>query len=292
MENPPIAAYREYLGIAEEAARRGGEILMRIGTPATVHSKSPRDLVTEADRESQEAISGFLRERLPDHGFVGEEDPPVSPDDRLHPTDRHDVSGAVLLGKPMDHSAHRFVWVVDPLDGTTNYVHSIPFYCVSVGLLDHGQPVVGAIFDPTRGEMFSGAVGHGAQRNGEPLGPRRCENLMEALVATSFGAEVDLESDEVRLFLQVLPHARAIRRMGSTALNLAYVASGRLDACWSATSNAWDVTAGLAILTAAGGVASCVTGNPCRPLADGSALAAATPGLHAELLRLWRRPTR
>ncbi len=257
---------KELRDFAARCARQGGAVLRDRPRPHLVRNKSPRDLVTEVDQASQAAIREMIARSYPQHGFLGEE------------------AGDWDGGEGADRE---YVWVVDPLDGTTNFVHGIPFYCVSVGLLRQGTPIVGAIYDPTRDECFSAGHGHGCSLNDVPVRVSRTRRGSEALMACSFAAEVAVDSDEVQRFLSMLPHARAIRRMGSSALNLAYVAAGRFDAYWASTTHAWDVAAGIVLIQEAGGCVTAWNGAPTRPLQDARLIAAATPELHQQMLDVW-----
>jgi myo-inositol-1(or 4)-monophosphatase len=227
----------EYLPAAEEAARAASQILLEWADKFTVSEKGPADLVTEADLASQTAIHRILSERFPEHGFLGEE------------------------GLSTASGAGDFCWVIDPLDGTSNYVHGFPYYAVSIGLTCRGEPVAGVVYDPTRDEMFSAALGAGAALNDRPIRPSRCAPLNQAMLIASFPRAVTPDSAPIRRFLAVLPHAQTIQRSGSAALNLAYVAAGRIDGFWSTSLKPWDVAAGAAIVAAAGGQVTRMDGS-------------------------------
>jgi len=267
-----IEPSEEHLRICEEAARAGAEVLQSWRGRFAVSSKGPRDLVTEADLASQTEIRRLVSAAFPDYGFEGEESEP-------------DAS-------PRTFNAIR--WVVDPLDGTTNYVHGYPAYCVSVALAEADRLLVGAIYDPLSDECFTARAGHGAWLNGTPLHTTTTCTLTESLVAVSFPANSARESLAVRDFLAVLPAVRAIRRSGSSALNLAYVAAGRLDAFWARRIASWDVAAGLLLVQEAGGVTAPLIppgspqGNPgdTIPLASPAFIAASTPELLTMLREL------
>jgi myo-inositol-1(or 4)-monophosphatase len=228
----------EFLSAAEDAARTAGEILQDWAGRFTVSEKGPADLVTEADLASQEAIHRILHERFPDHGFVGEEG----------------------LSKAAGASGYR--WIIDPLDGTSNYVHRFPYYAVSIGLECRGELVAGVIYDPTRKELFAARQGAGATLDNRPLRVSRFDRLDRAMVIASFPPGVAPDSLPIKRFLTVLPHAQTIHRSGSAALNLAYVAAGRLDAFWSTSLKPWDVAAGALIVAEAGGRVTTLNGRP------------------------------
>lgn len=252
-----------YIDVCEAAARQGGRVLMDWLGRIEAREKAPKDLVTEADVASQEAIAKLILDAFPDHGFLGEE------------------SGAD--GARVSRPDEEYCWVVDPLDGTTNYVHQFPNFSVSVALEQRGQLLAGTIFDPISDECFVATRGGGAFLNGQPLRVSSCGQLREALVAASFSADVDRTSEEISGFLEVLVECQALRRIGSAALNLAYLAAGRLDGYWATSVKPWDVAAGVLLIQEAGGVLTGIDGGPfdlARPLFA----AAATPDLHAQLL--------
>ncbi|MGQ0634186.1 MAG: inositol monophosphatase family protein [Planctomycetaceae bacterium] len=229
---------QEYQQAAEAAARAGGEALKYWSEKFTVSEKGRADLVTEADVASQKAILDCLQTQFPRHGFLGEEGLSVSSGD----------------------SDYR--WVIDPLDGTSNYVHRFPYYAVSIGLQLRGELIVGVIYDPTRNELFCAARGGGAYLDGKRLQPSRFGRLCESMVIASFPPGVTAQSAAMRRFLNVLPHAQTIHRSGSSALNMAYVAAGRLDGYWSTSLKPWDMAAGVLLVREAGGRVTRTDGQP------------------------------
>lgn len=251
---------QETAGICEQAARAGGAVLRRLQGKIQAREKAPADLVTEADLTSQQTIRDLLLAKFPDHGFLGEED-----------------SGEAPI------SSSEYTWIVDPLDGTTNYVHGLDNYCVSVALRHRDEIVVGTVYDPTRDECYSAIRGEGAFLNGQRLTTSDTVQLDKALVAASFPARVQPDSPEVRRFLEVLYRCRALRRLGSAALNLCYVAAGRLDAYWATTVKIWDVAAGTLLVHEAGGIVTALDSSPLdldRP----RFVASSNSSLHAELI--------
>lgn len=220
---------REFLQAAEEAARLGGQVLRSWSSRFTVREKSRSNLVTEADLASQQAIAELLHSRFPQHGLLGEED----------------------LGH--DRPPTEYCWVIDPLDGTTNYVHGFPYYAVSIGLEYRGELIAGAIFDPVRDEMFLAAAGAGATLNRRRLKVSDISTLDQAMVIASLPVGTSTSDIAVNRFLRVLPHVQTVQRTGSAALNLAYLAAGRLDAFWSSSLKPWDMAAGVLLVTEAGG---------------------------------------
>jgi len=249
----------EFLQSAEEAARRGGHVLRTWSSKFTVKEKSRSNLVTEADFASQKVIHDFLHGRYPNHGFHGEEG----------------------LNEVRPDSPFR--WVVDPLDGTTNYVHGFPYFAVSIGLEQDGQLVAGAIYDPTRDEMFLAARGAGATLNRRPLRRSEVTELSQAMVVASLPVATDPEDVAVKRFLKMLPHAQTVQRTGSAALNLAYIAAGRLDAFWSTSLKPWDMAAGVVLVEEAGGKITRIDGGPFK-LEEPNLLASNGSNIHQELI--------
>lgn len=229
---------------AEETARLGGSILEKWRGQFSAREKAHADLVTEADHASQKAIRAFLESRFPDHAFLGEEDPEAK-------------AGRVATDVP--------TWIVDPLDGTANYVHDVPAYCTSVGLMAAGELVVGAIFDPRQNEMYSAAKGLGATLNGKSIHVSGVNELRSALLSTGFPPDPDCLERNLHWWKVLSYKAQALRRTGSTALNLAYVAAGRFDGYWAFDNWAWDVAAGVVLVREAGGTVTRADGSPCDP---------------------------
>jgi len=261
----------KFLQAAEEAARAGGRVLIDLQGRIRPRRKGRNDLVTEADITSQQAIRSILLERFPDHDFLGEET-----------DDAPERLASLGAGRRSDH---RFRWIVDPLDGTTNYVHSLPHYAVSVALERAGEILVGVVYDPTSDECYRAVAGRGAELNGGRLEASDCRCASEALMAVSFAPHVPCGSPEVARFLAMLHASQSIRRLGSACLNLCFVAAGRLDGYIAASLKPWDVAAGMLIVREAGG---CLTGLGGQPLDLSSPhlTCAATPELHAELLAI------
>lgn len=251
----------DYQAICEAAARAGGaELLSWIGR-FDVREKGPSDLVTQADLASQEVVRRIVLEAFPEHGFVAEEDPAWA------------------------SAEAEFRWIVDPLDGTTNYVHAVPHYAVSVALERRGTILAGAVYDPVAQECFTAARGQGARLNGRPIHASRVTDPSQALVAASFSANVDPASPEITQFVAALLAFQAVRRTGSAALNMCYVAAGRFDAFWALTTKPWDVAAGWLLVEEAGGVVSHWEGRPLE-LREPHPAASATAELHRRFLDL------
>ncbi|HEV2614308.1 MAG TPA: inositol monophosphatase family protein [Gammaproteobacteria bacterium] len=213
MSNHPL------LNIAVQAARRAGTVIIRAldrleGVKVT--PKGPKDFATEVDHKAETEIIQIIRKSYPDHSILGEE-------------------FGEQLGKDTDT-----LWIIDPLDGTTNFFHGFPHFCVSIAVMQKGRIEHGVIYDPLRQELFTASAGSGAKLNQYRLRVSNCLDLNSALVATSFPC----------------PNVQSTRKSGSSALDLAYVAAGRLDGFWDEGLNAWDTAAGSLLITEAGGLIS------------------------------------
>lgn len=252
-----------YASVAAEAALRAGGIQReRYGTDIQIDHKGEIDLVTEVDRDCEKEIIALLRERFPEHDIVAEE------------TD-------------LERRGARHVWYVDPLDGTTNYAHAYPFFSCSIALTIDGQAVAGAVYDPIKQELFGAERGAGAFLNGRRLKVSSQETLLRSILITGFPYDLkdDLD-DSVRLFGRFLREARAIRRDGSAALDLCYVAAGRVDGFWEARLNPWDVLAGSLMIEEAGGRVTRYDDTPPGLRAD--ELLCTNGLLHDPMLRILR----
>jgi myo-inositol-1(or 4)-monophosphatase len=260
----------DFLDIWEKAVRRAGDLLRDRMGKVTVRLKGRADLVTEADLAAQEVIRQTVLGAFPDHVLLGEED--AAPG----------TGGRPAAGRA---AADQYRWIADPLDGTTNFVHQLPFFSVSLALEHNGQLLVGAVYDPSADECFTAAAGCGAMRNGAPIHTSRVTTLGDALVSAGFPNVVTDDTPDLKMFLAAMRVCQGFRRTGSAALNLAYVAGGRFDAAWSFSTKVWDVAAGVLLIREAGGVIVSTSGVG-SPLEDGTYLAAANPELHAELIEL------
>jgi myo-inositol-1(or 4)-monophosphatase len=234
----------ELVELASSIAREAGALLLGYyegaapseGVAASAQSKSTRtDLVTEADRASEQLVLRRLAEERPDDAVVAEE-------------------GGARKG------SSGVTWVVDPLDGTINFVYGFPAFAVSIGCEHAGRRVAGAVYDPVRDELFAASLGSGATLNGTPLELGNGPPLDESLVATGFGYDAGRRLDQARLLETVLPSVRDIRRAGAAALDLCWVAAGRLDAMYEAGLAAWDLAAGALVVTEAGGAVEILEG--------------------------------
>ncbi|MCY0893507.1 MAG: inositol monophosphatase family protein [Acidibacillus sp.] len=233
--------------VAEDAARVAGEQIRRwIGKPAQTSQKSsPHDLVTEVDKACQEAIYEVLQQAYPTSAMLGEES--VAP-------------GATAAALAVEQATKELLWVVDPIDGTLNFIRGLPACTVSIGLVVDSIGMVGVIYDPMRDEMFSGIRGQGASCNGRPIQVSKEAELASCILASGFptGAYRGRNAEQIKRFGY---HVRNVRAFGSAALHLAYVAAGRLDGFWENDLNAWDLLAGAVLVEAAGGRVSDVTGS-------------------------------
>jgi myo-inositol-1(or 4)-monophosphatase len=254
---------RSPLETASEAARIGGKILLDQLGKAKVRQKGPADLVTDADVASQHAIESIIRVRFPQHEFLGEE------------STSEDRQRAMASGKPM--------WIVDPLDGTANFVHKLPIFSVSIALVEGPEAKVGVVFDPLSDNLYAAAAGGAVTKNGRPIRVSECQQLDRAMVCCSFRPSVRRTDLEVGQFLNVLESSRSLRRLGSAALNLCYLAEGCLDAYWASSIKTWDVAAGTLIASMAGACLTNVEGGSFD-LWDPRLLACSSPQLHQAML--------
>lgn len=246
------------LELAERAARAAGEVLMSYfgRKPEGLGSKtSVTDPVSDADREAERVIRELLEAERPDDGLLAEE------------------------GSNSDSDSGRR-WIVDPLDGTVNFLYGLRDWAVSIALEDAEGLAVGVLFNPVNEELFAAERGRGATVNGAVLRPTACASLERALVATGFSYEAGRRAAQARLLRSLLPRVRDIRRPGAAALDLAYVACGRVDAFYERGLKRWDEAAGLLLVQEAGCVAARLDGEPV------GVVAAATPQLLDELVPL------
>lgn len=231
---------RELRDAAEEIARAAGEIVRaHVGGALDVQRKGAVDLVTRADRASEASILGAIRGRFPDHDILAEE------------------SGGVDTTRP-----GQTLWVVDPLDGTTNFAHGLPIWSVSIGVLQGGVPVAGVVHDPSRNECFTASLGGGAFLNGERIHVSAPGDLDQALLVTGFPYDIRTSPvNNLDHFQRFMLRARAVRRLGSAALDLAWVACGRFDGFWELKLHPWDLAAGVILVTEAGGAVTRFDGS-------------------------------
>ena len=231
-----------YLTTAIEAVVRAGEIQMaHFGRDFQVSKKGTIDLVTEIDVAVERMFRDLVAERFPDHQILAEE-----------------MGGAEVAPRGA-------CWVFDPIDGTTNYAHGVPIFCASLALEIDGEPELAAVYDPNRRELFTAERGRGAFLNGRPLRVSPAAQLVDALLVTGFPYDVHARVDEiVGLFAAFVGQARAVRRLGSAAIDLCWVAAGRLDAFWECDLKPWDIAGGALIVAEAGGRVSGLDGRAFR----------------------------
>jgi myo-inositol-1(or 4)-monophosphatase len=243
---------------ASEIAREAGALLMgHFHRHVKVEYKGDVDLVTVADRESEALILKRIRARWPEHDVVGEEGSRVQ-------------------------SGSDYRWYVDPLDGTTNFAHGFPVFCVSLALEYKGKRVAGVIYDPTRDEMFAAEQGSGAYLNGERIHVSEISALAESLVATGFPSHKRHQNPNIFFYHQITLRTHGVRRAGSAALDLCCVACGRFDAFWEFNLNPWDTAAGVLMVEEAGGRVSDFADGPFR--IDGHETLASNGRVHGALL--------
>ncbi|MEA2583862.1 MAG: monophosphatase [Thermomicrobiales bacterium] len=232
--------------VAISAARDAGTVLReRLSRARTIDFKGTVDLVTDADRASEELIASRIHQAFPDHRLLGEEG----------------ARGAGIDGNEVPE----FGWVVDPLDGTTNYAHGYPHFAVSIALERRGLVVLGVVYDPMREELFVAERGKGATLNGEPLHVSAVDQLIRALLATGFPYDIEQRGENSAIWDVFLNASQGTRRDGAAALNLCYVAAGRLDGFWERPLQPWDIAAGGLMVLEAGGVATTYDEEPFDP---------------------------
>jgi myo-inositol-1(or 4)-monophosphatase len=251
----------DYISTASEIARRAGALLMEYfarGVKTEYKGVGTVDVVTEADRASEKLIVESLRATFPNHGIVGEEG------------SRSESKGECL-------------WYVDPLDGTTNFAHGFPVFCVSLGLVRNGEAIAGVIFDPTRNELFAAERGSGATLNDASIHVSKVARLGESLLGTGFPSKKRHLNPNIHFYHQLTLKSHGLRRPGSAALDLTCVAAGRYDGYWEFNLNPWDTSAGVLLVEEAGGKLTHIDGTKFEVAASRDVLA--TNGLiHQELM--------
>lgn len=276
---------KRHMEVAIQAARAGAAELMRYRSGFSVREKAPRDFVTNADLASQRAVFGLLRQAFPGEAVVGEEEGHHRP-----PTE---FSRAADPQGTESEEQLRPCWIVDPLDGTLNYVHGLQHFCVSIGLAVGDQLQLGVVLDPLSDELFCASRGEGAWvsrvdgSGANPLQASQCRDIGSALLACSFAPGARRNSLEVLQFGEVLERCRSLRRLGSCALNLCYIAAGRLDGYWARSVQSWDMAAGALIVEEAGGVVGPLEGEQLD-LWNPKFCAAATSDLQRMILEIVR----
>lgn len=259
------ALAKEALGVAFQAADRAGEVLKKhYGRLSQVDEKFQAGLVSEADRESEEVIKKVIFAKFPNHRILGEET-------GLTGTDKG------------DHA----LWMIDPLDGTTNYVHRVPFFCISQGLEVNGEMIMGVVDAPLLGTRYHAIKGEGAFLNGKPITVSKRKLFREGLFATGFSSSDHTLDQQMELVSHVIRHARGIRRLGAAALDLCLVAEGVFDGFWERNLQPWDTAAGVLIAREAGAIATDFEGREFDPRLK--SVFCAPPAQHANLSEIMGR---
>jgi len=253
------------LNIAVRAARRAGSIINRAtldGSALQVRSKRANDFVTRVDGAAEEAVIDIVRKAYPDHGFIAEESGESTPD-------------------------AEYLWIIDPLDGTTNFIHGFPQYAVSIAVQHRGALTHAVVYDPAKNELFTASKGRGAFLNDRRIRVSKCLKLDDALVGTGFPfkelGRLDLYMRQLRFFME---KSSGVRRAGAAALDLAYVACGRLDAFWELGLAPWDMAAGALLIQEAGGLVADITGE--QKFMHSGDVCAATPKILPAVLEAMR----
>jgi myo-inositol-1(or 4)-monophosphatase len=250
-KQPFTVGSKSFTAVAINTAAKAGEwIKSKLGDFSSLNIKtSPHDLVTEVDKGSEMMIRNLIMTHFPTHSILGEEGVEPGPEASIRALEQ--VSGA------------EFLWIVDPVDGTTNFVHGFPFYSVSIALAYKGEVIMGVVYDPNRDELFVAEKGKGAYVRGRRTQVALQESLQESLVATGFPTDraVSLPLN-MKGLAAVAPKVRNIRSGGSAALHLAYVAAGRLNGYWELGLNSWDMAAGVLLVQESGGKVTDTQGKP------------------------------
>lgn len=252
------------LNVAIMAARRGGDTLLRSLKKLDkikVEQKGRNDFVSEADRTAEHAVIETIQKHYPEHAILAEE------------------SG--------QRGESEYVWVIDPLDGTTNFLHGFPVFCVSIALLHKGRPEHAVVYDPLRQELFTASRGQGAQLDGRRIRVSKLNNMERALLGTGFPYRDSNFGIEpyLKMLQKALAHTSGVRRAGSAALDLCYVAAGRMDGFWETGLKSWDIAAGALLIREAGGIISGLDGS--ENFLDTGHVLAGTPKIYSGLARLF-----
>ncbi len=250
-----------YLEVAVTAAQKGATILQaRFGNLSNVRKKAAQELVTEADTESENEIIAIISSAFPDHGILSEECGMLS-------------------------SSSEYRWIIDPLDGTVNFAHGVPIFCISIALTFNGNRVLGVVFNPVSKELFTAISGQGAQLNGRPIQVSSVADVSESLLVTGFPYNVNQIFNEVHTrYGNCLQAAQGLRRLGSAALDLCYVACGRFEGFWEQNLKPWDTAAGSLIAAEAGGQITTFSNQPF--VVDQPEILATNGRVHGEMVEL------
>lgn len=265
MESEKMRDAERIMKVAREAAVEAGKyILAHMGKIKEIsYKEGVNNLVTDVDKASESIIIGRIKDSFPGHSVLAEE------------------SG--------EHFAQEGVkWVIDPLDGTVNYAHTFPFFCVSIGVMAEGRVKTGVVYDPVRDELFSAEEGSGAFMNGKSIRVSSAGALNDSLVATGFAYSIEGKASNMELFKRMMGKAQALRRAGSAALDLCYVACGRMDGFWELNLAPWDTAAGQLIVSEAGGKVSTLGGGTYDIYKKD--LLATNGNIHTEMSEILARP--
>jgi len=247
------------LAFVKSIAAQAGDIVQNFAGDLKIEHKSRTDLVTQADHQSEQFLINAIQATFPDHAIIAEES-----------------------GEWEGAAEHQ--WFIDPLDGTLNYAHGVPIYCLSIGYAYQGVMTLGVVYDPTRGEFFCAERGRGATLNGKPLHVSEFTELIDGMLATGFPkAAEDSRNNNLANFIRFTQVAQSVRRIGSAALTIAYVAAGRLEGFWEVSIWPWDIAAGALIVEEAGGRVTNAYGDPDymqKPIS----FVCANPAIHPKML--------
>lgn len=255
------------VNIAVKAARNAGKIILRAQDSVeslTIIEKGHNDFASQVDKAAEEIIIDTIKRAYPHHSILGEEHGLIEGDD------------------------FETQWIIDPLDGTTNFLHGFPQFCISIGVKQQDKICHGVVYDPIRDELFSASRGQGVQMNGRRLRVSNLDKLDSALVGTGFPFREFSNLDQYLTFFKALiPNCAGVRRAGAAALDLAYVAAGRLDGFWEFGLKPWDVAAASLLIQEAGGWVTTIEGNP--DFLGAKSILAAPPKIHQQMLDLYKR---
>jgi len=254
---------KSFKSVATGAALKAGDYIKRnVGKNLSVRYKGEINVVTHVDRAAERIIVNAIKKSFPGHAILAEEN---------------------------DYARVRsdYTWIIDPLDGTTNFLHGFPFFCVSVALFKKGKPLVGVVYDPERGELFTSARGGGAYLNRKKISVSKVRGLKKAMLVTGFAYNIKISrNNNIENFARFLKASQAVRRAGSAALDLCYVACGRFDGFWELYLNPWDTAAGALILEEAGGKITKFDGSPFTVY--DKELLASNSKLHSKMISILR----
>jgi myo-inositol-1(or 4)-monophosphatase len=255
---------QHFKDFAVNVAHKAGALLMqKIDQSIEINYKGDINLVTEADKMSENLIIAAIRQSFPDHGILSEESPSI-----------------------LDGSSMR--WIIDPLDGTTNYAHGYPVFCVSIALEKDGVVMLGVIYDPTRQDTFTAVRGSGAYLNGKRLAVSATPDLNRSLLATGFPYDIrESKENNLNYFTVLAKEVQAIRRAGAAALDIAYVAAGRFDGFWELKLQPWDMAAGCLMIEEAGGKITDIMGSPWSILSPN--ILVSNGRIHEQMIAVFKR---